>query len=71
MQIMIDSFQRQQSIPDRIVCKERKDGLFSVKPGKSIILKKVLSQSRKQELIWPWKLIWRNKVPYKVECFSW
>lgn len=41
---MIDGFQRQQSIPDRIVWKESKDDIFSVKSGF-----KILSQSRQQE----------------------
>lgn len=30
-----------------------------------------LNRTRGQEKEWPWKMIWKPKVPYKVKCFTW
>lgn len=49
---MIDSFQKQQLVPNKIVWEEHKDVLFLVKSNYE-----VLSQTRRQEQIWPPKLI--------------
>ncbi|KAM3251621.1 hypothetical protein P3L10_005691 [Capsicum annuum] len=32
---------------------------------------KELNYSNNQISCWPWKLIWKVKIPYKVACFSW
>jgi len=24
-----------------------------------------------EEVEWPWKMIWKTKIPYKVNCFTW
>lgn len=32
---------------------------------------KMLNQPRIPITNWPWKHIWKSKVPYKVVCFSW
>lgn len=49
---MIGSFQGQQLVPNKMEWKEHKDGLFLVESNYE-----VLSQSRRQEQVWPWKLI--------------
>jgi len=30
-----------------------------------------LNRTRGQEKEWPWRMIWKPKVPYKVKCFTW
>lgn len=30
-----------------------------------------LNRTRGQEKEWPWEMIWKPKVPYKVKCFTW
>ncbi|KAF3651267.1 putative transcription repressor MYB6-like [Capsicum annuum] len=41
-------------------------GSYSVKAGYS----KLSAQNEVNEH-WPWKLIWRTKLPYKIMCFTW
>ncbi|CAN4101419.1 unnamed protein product [Withania somnifera] len=31
----------------------------------------MLNQPRMQVTNWPWKHIWRTRIPFKVACFSW
>ncbi|XP_060197502.1 probable glycosyltransferase At3g07620 [Lycium barbarum] len=33
--------------------------------------KRDLCSTTNQEAGWPWRMIWKNKIPYKVNCFSW
>ncbi|XP_059310048.1 uncharacterized protein LOC132061211 [Lycium ferocissimum] len=30
-----------------------------------------LCSTTNQEAGWPWRMIWKTKIPYKVNCFSW
>lgn len=30
-----------------------------------------LNQKSHLNVLWPWKLIWRVKIPVKVSCFVW
>ncbi|KAF3652347.1 hypothetical protein FXO37_17559 [Capsicum annuum] len=32
---------------------------------------KVLNSNNNQVECWPWKMIWKVKIPHKVACFSW
>lgn len=50
---------------DQMVWKEG-TGLFSVNSAY-----KDLNRSNFKEVHWPWKKIWKTKIPYKVNCFTW
>lgn len=51
---------------DRLKWGSNKDGSYSVKEGYLLL-------SSNTDLIdqWPWKLIWKTKLPPKVSCFCW
>ncbi|WMV31905.1 hypothetical protein MTR67_025290 [Solanum verrucosum] len=51
---------------DKLIWRHSRDGSYTVKAC-------YLQQSSKKTVIdqWPWKLIWRTKLPPKVICFRW
>ncbi|XP_019234325.1 PREDICTED: uncharacterized protein LOC109214820 [Nicotiana attenuata] len=51
---------------DRLKWGNSKEGIYSVKAGYTHL-------HAQNDLInnWPWKLIWRTKLPTKVICFTW
>ncbi|WMV51897.1 hypothetical protein MTR67_045282 [Solanum verrucosum] len=51
---------------DVLLWQEDSKGDFSVK-----FAYKALNRTGGQEKDWPWKMIWKPKVPYKVNCFTW
>ncbi|WMV31366.1 hypothetical protein MTR67_024751 [Solanum verrucosum] len=52
--------------PDTPIWKMRKKGIFSVKSCYWS-----LNSNQAMEMEWPWKLIWKIKVPHKVSGFIW
>ncbi|WMV25638.1 hypothetical protein MTR67_019023 [Solanum verrucosum] len=51
---------------DRLLWKMDKDGKFKVKSAY-----KLLDISTETKEGWPWKMIWKGKIPHKVACFTW
>jgi len=51
---------------DLLVWQNDTKGQFSVNS-----IYKELNKNAGQETEWPWKSIWKPKVPYKVNCFMW
>ncbi|WMV22465.1 hypothetical protein MTR67_015850 [Solanum verrucosum] len=51
---------------DFLVWQNDTKGQFSVNS-----IYKELNKNAGQETAWPWKSIWKPKVPYKVNCFMW
>ncbi|XP_059277663.1 uncharacterized protein LOC132031768 [Lycium ferocissimum] len=51
---------------DTLEWKKDGKGIFTVNSAY-----KDLNVSSLQEEGWPWKMIWKTKVPYKVNCFNW
>jgi len=49
-----------------LLWQEASKGDFSVKSAY-----KDLNRTGGHEKDWPWKMIWKPKVPYKVNCFTW
>lgn len=51
---------------DKLTWGSNRDGSYLIKEG-------YLHLSSREILtdLWPWKLIWRTKMPPKVVCFSW
>lgn len=52
---------------DTIIWTGSRDGYFSVKSCYAILLQ----QGNIAENQWPWKMIWKVKVPTEVTCFGW
>ncbi|XP_006352585.1 uncharacterized protein [Solanum tuberosum] len=52
--------------PDTPIWKMHKKGIFSVKSCYWS-----LNSNQAMEMEWPWKLIWKIKIPHKVSGFTW
>lgn len=50
---------------DRIKWQGNNEGIFSVRSGY-----KEFNLSTNQIACWPWKMIWKVKISYKVSCFT-
>ncbi|WMV10212.1 hypothetical protein MTR67_003597 [Solanum verrucosum] len=51
---------------DKLTWKLEKDGKFKVKSAY-----KLLDTSTETKELWPWKMIWKGKIPHKVAYFTW
>ncbi|WMV33010.1 hypothetical protein MTR67_026395 [Solanum verrucosum] len=51
---------------DRLEWNRNSKGIFSVKSAY-----RELNVEVGKERDWPWKMIWKPKIPYKVNCFIW
>ncbi|WMV45534.1 hypothetical protein MTR67_038919 [Solanum verrucosum] len=51
---------------DRLLWKMDKDGTFKVKSAY-----KLLDIAIETKEGWPWKMIWKGKIPHKEACFTW
>ncbi|WMV47891.1 hypothetical protein MTR67_041276 [Solanum verrucosum] len=51
---------------DKLLWSLDKDGKFRVKAAY-----KMLNISTETKEWWPWKMIWKGKIPHKVACFTW
>ncbi|WMV40904.1 hypothetical protein MTR67_034289 [Solanum verrucosum] len=51
---------------DKLTWKLEKDGKFKVKSAY-----KLLYISTETKELWPWKMIWKGKIPHKVAYFTW
>ena len=49
-----------------LLCKGRRGGEFTVKSAY-----RELSSTEVQQTGWPWRMIWRTEIPYKVNYFTW
>lgn len=64
--MVINDFNGTTNAPDRPVWKLHSKGAFTVK---SCYWRRNTGQLQIRN--WPWKLIWKAKVPLKVSCFVW
>ncbi|WMV25830.1 hypothetical protein MTR67_019215 [Solanum verrucosum] len=62
----VGSFSNLTEKKDLLVWQNDTKGQFSVNS-----IYKELNKNAGQETEWPWKSIWKPKVPYKVNCFMW
>ena len=51
---------------DRLWWSRNNKGTFKVNSAY-----KFLNQDEQQPSLWPWKQIWKPKIPFKVSCFTW
>uniref|UniRef100_M1CC58 Reverse transcriptase zinc-binding domain-containing protein n=1 Tax=Solanum tuberosum TaxID=4113 RepID=M1CC58_SOLTU len=51
---------------DRLIWKGERKGEFTVSSAY-----RELRPSEEQQAGWPWRMIWRTKIPYKVNFFTW
>ncbi|CAN4089739.1 unnamed protein product [Withania somnifera] len=51
---------------DRLMWKLDKEGKFKVRSAY-----KIYGNSSQIKKDWPWKMIWKGKIPHKVSCFIW
>ena len=51
---------------DRQEWNRNSKGIFSVKSAYRELNVEVVKEKE-----WPWKMIWKPKIPYKVNCFIW
>ncbi|WMV44529.1 hypothetical protein MTR67_037914 [Solanum verrucosum] len=51
---------------DRLVWKGERGGEFTVKSAY-----RELRSTEEQHAGWPWRMIWRTEIPYKVNYFTW
>ena len=63
---VLESFQGTQTGEDYLWWQGHNKGSYKVKEGY-----KQTSTGGIQDFKWPWKQIWRIKVPHKVACFTW
>ncbi|WMV12495.1 hypothetical protein MTR67_005880, partial [Solanum verrucosum] len=63
---VLENFQGIQTGEDYLWWQGHNKGSYKVKEGY-----KRISPSGIQDFKWPWKQIWRTKVPHKVACFTW
>nr|XP_016457810.1 PREDICTED: uncharacterized protein LOC107781590 [Nicotiana tabacum] len=63
---LLESFQMNTQAQDSLRWGNLNEGCYSVKEG----YKKLCASNEVTEL-WPWKLIWKTKLPTKVMCFTW
>ncbi|WMV20471.1 hypothetical protein MTR67_013856 [Solanum verrucosum] len=63
---LLESFQGIQTGEDYLWWHEHKKRRYKVKEGF-----KQTSLGENQDFKWPWKQIWRVKVPQKVACLTW
>lgn len=62
----LDQFKGTSLSEDCILWQGNRQGTFSIKSAY-----KEFNVSNNQIDCWPWKLIWKVKIPYKVACFTW
>ena len=62
----VRSFSNLTDKKDLLVWQNDTKGQFSV----NSVYKK-LNKNAGQEMEWPWKIIWKPKVPYRVNYFMW
>ncbi|WMV43211.1 hypothetical protein MTR67_036596 [Solanum verrucosum] len=62
----LEQFKGTSTDQDRLEWKGHSKGSFSVKGAY-----KKFNPYDNQIEDWPWKLIWKVKIPYKVSCFTW
>jgi len=62
----LELFSGINSNQDLIIWQRNRQGKFSVKSAY-----KEFNLSNNQVGCWPWKMIWKVKIPYKVACFTW
>ena len=53
---------------DKVVRKIGSKGVFSVESAYKDLNH---SKSNDKMKLWPWQMIWKPKIPYKVNCFTW
>jgi len=51
---------------DRLEWNKNSKGIFSVKSAYGELNVEVV-----KERDWTWKMLWKPKIPYKVNCFFW
>uniref|UniRef100_M1A801 Reverse transcriptase zinc-binding domain-containing protein n=1 Tax=Solanum tuberosum TaxID=4113 RepID=M1A801_SOLTU len=65
----------QNTVPQNLNLTEEKDSLVWKVDSKGIFTVrsayKDLTGTNTQEIRWPWRMIWKTKVPYKVNYFTW
>lgn len=62
----VEAFNGLQTGEDFMWWKGNSKGRFKVNPAY-----KLMDQTNKQTYSWPWKQIWRSKIPHKLSCFIW
>ncbi|WMV59186.1 hypothetical protein MTR67_052571 [Solanum verrucosum] len=62
----LEQFRGGNTVQDCLEWKDHKQGRFSVKGAY-----KKFNPFNNQINGWPWKMIWKAKIPYKVSCFTW
>ncbi|KAK6796557.1 hypothetical protein RDI58_004258 [Solanum bulbocastanum] len=62
----LKQFRGGNTAQDCLEWKDHKQGRFSVKGAY-----KKFNPFNSQINGWPWKMIWKAKIPYKVSCFTW
>lgn len=62
----LEQFKGTSTDADCLIWLRNKDNKFTVKAAY-----RVLITSNNQSGTWPWKMVWRVKIPHKVACFSW
>jgi len=62
----VASFSNLTEKEDLLIWKNDTKGQFS----RNSIYKE-LNKNAGQETDWPWKMIWKPKAPYKINCFMW
>ena len=62
----LEAFTGLQEGLDSIWWKRHNRGVYRVKDAY-----KILNHDNQQVDTWPWKHIWKTKIPYKVACFTW
>ncbi|XP_049372092.1 uncharacterized protein LOC125837001 [Solanum verrucosum] len=62
----LEQFRGGNTVQDCLEWKDHKQGRFSVKGAY-----KKFNPFNTQINGWPWKMIWKAKIPYKVSCFTW
>lgn len=63
---VLNQFMGLQTGEDRLWWQGNNKGSYRVNAAYHL-----MSQTNHQIPNWPWKLIWKTKVPYKVSCFVW
>jgi len=66
LQNSVDNFSNLTEEKDSLVWQSDIHGKFSVNSAY-----RALNKTADQETDWPWRMIWKPKVPYKVNCFLW
>jgi len=63
---ILNTFPGTSNEPDKPIWKLQWKGVFTVK---SCYWSSNAGQRRNR--IWPWRLVWKIKIPLKVSCFAW